>query len=49
MERRIIFRLPDLLFEQISEAIEYGTAKNTSELVRAALKEFFQKKEAAKL
>ena len=47
MERRIIFRLPDLLFEQISEAIKYGRAKNTSELVRIALKEFLSEEGGA--
>jgi Arc/MetJ-type ribon-helix-helix transcriptional regulator len=48
MERRIIFRLTESMFKQIKEAIKNGRGQNASDLVRVALKEFFQKKDAAK-
>ena len=43
MEKRIIFRISDKMFEQLKEAVKEGRAKNPSELVRAALKEFLEK------
>jgi Arc/MetJ-type ribon-helix-helix transcriptional regulator len=42
MEKRIIFRLPDQMFEQVNQAIKEGKAKNQSELIRAALKQFLE-------
>jgi Arc/MetJ-type ribon-helix-helix transcriptional regulator len=43
LEKRIIFRLPDSMYEQVKEAVKKGKAKTPSELVRAALKEFLSK------
>ena len=43
MEKRIIFRLPDKMNEQVNQAVKEGRAKTVSELVRAALKEFLEK------
>jgi len=43
MQKRIIFRLPDKLYEQVQQAVKNGKAKNPSELIRAALKEFLSK------
>jgi Arc/MetJ-type ribon-helix-helix transcriptional regulator len=40
MEKRIIFRLPDGMFEQIDKAIKEGKAKTVSELIRTALSKF---------
>ena len=42
MEKRIIFRLPDKMNEQINRAVKEGKVKTVSELVRAALKEFLK-------
>jgi len=43
LEKRIIFRLPDSMYEQVKEAVKKGKAKTPSELIRAALKEFLSK------
>jgi Arc/MetJ-type ribon-helix-helix transcriptional regulator len=43
MEKRIIFRLPDKMYAQVNQAVKDGRAKNPSELIRASLKEFFEK------
>jgi Arc/MetJ-type ribon-helix-helix transcriptional regulator len=42
MEKRLIFRIPDKMFDQVNNAIKNGKAKNPSELIRAALKEFLE-------
>ena len=50
MEKRIIFRVPDEMYEKVNEAVKQGNARTISELVRAALSEFltkFQAKEEA--
>jgi len=46
VKKRLIFRLPDKMFEQVNKAVKDGKAKNPSELVRAALKEFLEKETA---
>jgi len=43
MKKRIIFRLPDSMYEQINALTKEGKFKNLSEVVRAALKEFLSK------
>ena len=43
MEKRIIFRLPDSMYEQIKALTKEGKFKNLSEIVRQALKEFLTK------
>lgn len=40
MDKRIIFRLPDEMYEQVNEAVRQGKAKTVSELIRAALSKF---------
>ncbi|MEM3700881.1 MAG: ribbon-helix-helix domain-containing protein [Candidatus Bathyarchaeia archaeon] len=40
MKKRIIFRVPDAMYEQVQEAVKKGLAKTPSELIRAALKQF---------
>ena len=42
MQKRLIFRLPDSMFEQINKAVKNGKAKSASDLIRAALKEFLE-------
>jgi Arc/MetJ-type ribon-helix-helix transcriptional regulator len=42
MGKRIIFRLSDPLFAEVNEAVKQGKARNTSELIRAALQEFLE-------
>jgi Arc/MetJ-type ribon-helix-helix transcriptional regulator len=37
MQKRIIFRLPDAMYEKVNVAIKEGKAKTPSELIRAAL------------
>jgi Arc/MetJ-type ribon-helix-helix transcriptional regulator len=43
MEKRIIFRLPDEMDEQINALVHEGRFKSISEIVRQALKEFLSK------
>ncbi len=43
MEKRIIFRLPDAMYEQVKRVVKEGKARNPSELIRAALEEFLSK------
>ncbi|MGB9694285.1 MAG: ribbon-helix-helix domain-containing protein [Fervidobacterium sp.] len=43
MKKRIIFRLPDSMYEQINALIREGKWRNTSQIVREALKEFLAK------
>ena len=43
MGKRLIFRLPNKMYEQVSKFVETGNAKNRSELIRMALKEFLSK------
>ena len=43
MRKRIIFRLPDQMYEQVNKAVKSGKAQTLSELIRAALKEFLEK------
>jgi Arc/MetJ-type ribon-helix-helix transcriptional regulator len=43
MEKRIIFRLPDQMDEQINALVHEGRFKSISEIVRQALKEFLSK------
>jgi len=43
MQKRIIFRLPDQLFEQVEQAVKQGKAKTPSALIRSALKDFLEK------
>jgi Arc/MetJ-type ribon-helix-helix transcriptional regulator len=40
MEKRIIFRLPNQMYEQIIALVNEGRFKNLSEIVRQALTEF---------
>jgi Arc/MetJ-type ribon-helix-helix transcriptional regulator len=40
MEKRIIFRLPDSMYEQINALTKEGKFKNISEVIRAALSKF---------
>jgi len=40
MDKRIILRVSDKMYEQINGAIKQGKAKTISELVRAALSQF---------
>jgi Arc/MetJ-type ribon-helix-helix transcriptional regulator len=40
MGKRIIFRLPDPMFAEVNQAVKQGEARNTSELIRKALKQF---------
>jgi Arc/MetJ-type ribon-helix-helix transcriptional regulator len=42
MGKRIIFRLPDKMHEQVTEAVTQGKAKTPSELIRKALSKFFE-------
>lgn len=42
MQKRVIFRLPDRMFEQVKQAIQQGIAKNTSELVRTAVQKYLR-------
>jgi Arc/MetJ-type ribon-helix-helix transcriptional regulator len=44
MKRRIIFRLPDDTYQQVSLAVKEGKAKTTSELIRTALEQFLKPK-----
>jgi Arc/MetJ-type ribon-helix-helix transcriptional regulator len=43
MEKRIIFRLPDSMYEQINALTKEGKFKNISEVIRTALREFLSK------
>jgi len=45
MEKRLIFRCPDVMHKQIEERMksEYPKFKNVSQLLRAALTEFLSK------
>jgi len=45
VEKRLIFRCPDAMFNKIEERMksEYPKFKNISQLIRAALKEFLEK------
>jgi Arc/MetJ-type ribon-helix-helix transcriptional regulator len=43
MEKRLIFRLPDNMFEQANKAVKNGKAKTVSHLMRIALREFLEK------
>jgi len=43
MNRRIIFRLPDKMYQQIQKLIKTGKFESISEVVREALKEFLSK------
>ena len=45
MEKRIIFRVPDEMYQQIETVFkkEYPKYRNISQVVRAALKEFLSK------
>jgi len=49
MEKRIIFRVSDEMYEKVNEAVKQGNAKTISELGRAALSEFLTKFQASKL
>jgi len=40
MDKRIIFRIPDMMHEEVNNAVRDGKAKTVSELIRKALKEF---------
>jgi len=42
MEKRIIFRLPDTMYEQVNVAVKEGKAKTPSDLIRLALAQFFK-------
>jgi Arc/MetJ-type ribon-helix-helix transcriptional regulator len=42
MEKRIIFRLPERMHEQITEAVKQGKAKTPSQLIRLAISKFFE-------
>jgi Arc/MetJ-type ribon-helix-helix transcriptional regulator len=44
MKKRIIFRLSDDIYKQISLAVKEGKAKTRSELVRTALDQFLKPK-----
>jgi len=43
MKKRIIFRLPDKMYERVNEAVEAGRFRSVSELIRWALNEFLSK------
>lgn len=43
MEKRIIFRIPDEMYNNVLSAVKDGKAKNPSELIRMALSEFLSK------
>jgi Arc/MetJ-type ribon-helix-helix transcriptional regulator len=43
MEKRIIFRLPDQMYEQVKRTVQKGKFKSLSEIVRQALEEFLNK------
>jgi Arc/MetJ-type ribon-helix-helix transcriptional regulator len=43
MDKRIIFRLPDFMNQQVNEAVKNGIAKTPSELIRIALTESLKK------
>ena len=43
MNHRIIFRLPDEMYEQIEKLVESGRFKSISELVREAIREFLSR------
>lgn len=45
MEKRIILRVPDELYEQVNEVVKEGKFKNVSQVVRAALQEFLDHRE----
>jgi Arc/MetJ-type ribon-helix-helix transcriptional regulator len=45
MNKRIIFRLPDEMYERLTMAMNEGRFKSLSELVRKALDEFLSKGE----
>jgi Arc/MetJ-type ribon-helix-helix transcriptional regulator len=42
MQKRIIFRLPDAMYEQVAQAIKQGKAKTPSALIRQALEQFLK-------
>jgi len=42
MQKRIIFRIPDSMYEKVIEAIKEGKAKTPSALGRAALEQFLK-------
>jgi Arc/MetJ-type ribon-helix-helix transcriptional regulator len=42
MEKRIIFRLPDSLYEATTTALNEGKAKSLSDLLRKALKQWIE-------
>lgn len=42
MDKRVVFRLSDSMYEEIAEAIKHGKSRNMSELVRAALEQFLK-------
>jgi Arc/MetJ-type ribon-helix-helix transcriptional regulator len=43
LEKRIIFRLPDELFEQAKQAVKRKKAETVSDLLRMALTKFLEK------
>lgn len=43
MKKRIIFRLPDRMYEQVNEVVEAGRFRSISELIRWVLIEFLSK------
>jgi Arc/MetJ-type ribon-helix-helix transcriptional regulator len=45
MQKRIIFRLPDELFEKIDGLIKKGKFKSLSQVMREALKQFLEKQD----
>lgn len=45
MQKRIMFRLPDHMYQQVNEAVRQGKAKTPSELIRKALFRFIKESE----
>ena len=45
MKKHLIFRVPDKMHLQVSKAIKHGKAKNPSELIRIALREYLSELE----
>ncbi|MEM3616964.1 MAG: ribbon-helix-helix domain-containing protein [Candidatus Bathyarchaeia archaeon] len=47
MEKRIIFRLPDTMYEKIQKLVVQGKFETTSQLIREALARFLAESEKA--
>jgi len=46
MNRRIIFRLPDKMYEQVEKLMKTGKYETVSQVVREALKKFLEDEKA---